>query len=70
MNTTVKSIALIAIAIGLFLGVRYLSSIIHYACLNPAEDCPPPFRLVADLGFFVTGGSLNPLWVQNAPYDN
>ncbi|MDP3646291.1 MAG: hypothetical protein Q8R25_04350, partial [bacterium] len=41
-------------------------SIIHYNAVQPAEDAPPPIRLVGDLGFFLTGGSLIPLWNHDA----
>jgi len=65
MNT-LKNVALIIIVIGLFLGVRYVGSVIHYNAVQPAEDTPPPIRLVGDLGFFLTGGSLLPLWNHDA----
>ncbi len=61
-----KYVALIVIVIGLFLGVRYVGSVIHYNAIQPAEDAPPPIRLVGDLGFFLTGGSLLPLWNHDA----
>lgn len=65
MNTTSKTISVIIIVGGLFLGVRYLGSVIHYACLVPLEDCPPPFKGLADIAFYGTGGELNLLWRQN-----
>jgi hypothetical protein len=61
-----KYVALIIIVIGLFLGVRYIGSVIHYNAIQPAEDAPPPIRAVGDLFFFITGGSLNPLWNHDA----
>lgn len=64
MENTLKIIAGVIIAIGLFLGVRYVGSVIHYACQVPGEDCPPPFQGVADIAFYITGGGLNPLWTQ------
>lgn len=45
-----------------YVGVRYIGSTIHYNAVQPAEDTPPPIRLVGDLGFYLTGGSLIPLW--------
>ena len=62
MHKTLKIILFVVIALGLFLGVRYVGSIIHYNAVQVAEDTPPPIRLVGDLGFFLTGGSLIPLW--------
>ncbi len=66
MNRYLKIFSLVFIAIGLFLGVRYVGSVIHYNAVQPAEDTPPPIRLVGDLGFFLTGGSLLPLWNHDA----
>ena len=61
-----NKIGIAIIIVGLFLGVRYIGSIIHYNAIQPAEDTPPPIRIVGDLGFFLTGGSLNPLWNHDA----
>lgn len=66
MNPTFKLVAGIVIFIALFLGVRYVGSVIHYGCINPAEDCPPPILGVAEIGFYLTGGTLNPLWNRDA----
>jgi hypothetical protein len=60
-----KKLGILVIIIALYLGVRYVGSAIHYACLVPEEECPPPFRGLADLGFFITGGDLVPLWRQD-----
>ncbi len=68
MNKTLKNLALVIIVIGLYLGIRYLGSVIHYACANPAEDCPPPIHGVGQLGFYITGGTFIPLWLQDSPY--
>lgn len=67
MNKNFSKIALVIIVVGLYLGVRYFGSAIHYACANPAEDCPPPINAVGQLGFYITGGPLVPLWLQEAP---
>lgn len=67
MERYLKIGGVVIIVIGVFLGVRYISTIFHYACAVPEEDCPPPFRLVGDLGFVLTGGSLVPLWLQDSP---
>jgi len=48
------------IIMGAYLGIRYVGSVIHYACAVPEEDCPPPFRIIGDLGFVMTGGNLVP----------
>ena len=66
MTSTLKKIGIGIILAALFLGVRYVGSIIHYNAVQPAEDAPPPIRLVGDLGFFITGGSLLPLWNHDA----
>ena len=50
------------IMLAAYLGVRYVGSVVHFACEVPEEDCPPPFRIVGDLGYFLTGGDLVPLW--------
>ena len=73
MEQTLKNIALIIIIIGIFLGVRYVSSAIRYGCANVpldnvpgGDDCPPPFVLAGRLGWLVTGDSWNPLWNRDA----
>src|SRR3989344_8958100 len=66
MNQYLKIFGVVVIVIACYLGVRYVGSIIHYNAVQPAEDAPPPIRLVGDLGFFLTGGSLIPLWNHDA----
>lgn len=68
-----KNIALIIIVIGIFLGVRYVSTVIRYGCahvplenVEGGDDCPPPFVLAGKLGWFLTGGPLMPLWSRDA----
>lgn len=68
MNKTLKIAALVIIVIGLYLGVRYLGALIHYASANPAEDGPPPIVLAGQLAFYITGGTLVPLFLQDSPY--
>lgn len=65
MHPVFKVLALIIIASGLYLGVRYIGSVIHYACQVPLEDCPPPFKSLGDLSFYITGGELVPFWRQS-----
>lgn len=65
---TLKIVALVIIVIGLYLGVRYLGALIHYASANPAEDGSPPIVLAGQLAFYVTGGTLVPLFLQDSPY--
>jgi len=72
MNT-LKNIALVIIVIGLFLGIRYVSTAVRYGCadvplenVDGGDDCPPPFYLAAKLGWLLTGGSLMPLWNRDA----
>ena len=66
MSQYLKVIAVIVIVVGCYLGIRYVGSVIHYNAVQPAEDAPPPIRLVGDLGFYLTGGSLLPLWNHDA----
>ncbi len=65
MDRYLKIFVIVIIIIGLYLGVRYVGAVIHYACAVPEEDCPPPFRLLGDLGFYLTGGDLIPLWTRD-----
>ena len=65
MEKFLKICAIVIIVIGCFLGVRYISAIIHYNCAVGGEDCPPPFRIVAELGWVLTGGDFVPLWTQD-----
>lgn len=64
MSRYLPTIGIIIIIVGCYLGIRYVSTVIHYACANPAEDCPPPFALMAELGFVITGGEFVPLWTR------
>lgn len=66
MERSLKIFAIVIIIIGCYLGIRYVGSVIHYNAVQPAEDAPPPIRLVGDLGFFITGGSLLSLWNHDA----
>lgn len=70
---TLKNIALVIIVIGIFVGVRYIGSVIHYGChrepivnVDGGDDCPPPFWVVGQLGFYLTGGSVNPFLNRDA----
>lgn len=64
MSRTIQFLAMSIIVIGLYLGVRYVGAVIHYACAVPEEDCPPPFYGAAEIAFYVTGGELVPLWTR------
>jgi len=66
MDHYLKIFGIVVIVTACYLGIRYIGSIIHYNAVQPAEDAPPPIRLVGDLGFFLTGGSLIPLWNYDA----
>lgn len=68
MNETLTIIISLIIVSGLYLGVRYLGALIHYASANPAEDGPPPIVLAGQLAFYITGGTLVPLFLQDSPY--
>lgn len=65
MYRAFKILGVIIIVIACYVGIRYISAIIHYACAVPQEDCPPPFRVLADLGYVVTGGSWVPFWTRD-----
>lgn len=62
MNSTIKVLAVIIIIMGLYLGVRFMGSVVHYACAVPGEDCPPPFYGLGEIAWYGTGGSIVPLW--------
>lgn len=68
-----KNIALVIIVIGIFLGVRFVGTTIHYSChrepltnVEGGDDCAPPIWAVGQLGFYLTGGSLNPYLNRDA----
>src|SRR5687768_12381679 len=70
---TPRNIALAIIAVAVFLGVRHIGTTIHYGChrepivnVDGGDDCPPPFWVIGQLGFYLTGGSFNPLWNRDA----
>lgn len=73
MERFTRIFGLVIIIAGMYCGVRYISTMIHYACANPLEDCPPPFHLLAEIGYYGTGGSLLPVFdtkfehLQSAP---
>lgn len=65
MERTLKIFGAIIIVIACYIGVRYVSATIHYACAVPEEDCPPPFYGAAEIGWFLTGGPLVPFWTRD-----
>ena len=71
--TTIRNISLVIIVIAIFIGIRYIGSTIHYGChrepivnVDGGDDCAPPFWAVGQLGFYLTGGSFNPLFNRDA----
>lgn len=62
MQRIVTILGIIVIVVGVYTGVRYVSTMIHYACANPLEDCPPPFYGLAQIGYYGTGGGLIPVF--------
>jgi hypothetical protein len=64
MDRLLNVVFVLIIIFGLYVGVRYVGSVIHYACADPAEDCAPPIYGVGEMGWYATGGSLVPLWRQ------
>ncbi len=69
MNRIVTALFVVIIALGSLTGIRYLGSVIHFACANPLEDCAPPIHGVGEIFWYVTGGSLLPWQPQAAPRD-
>lgn len=65
MEQYLKIGAIAVIILGSLLGIRYVGSVIHYACAVPGEDCPPPFYGAGEIAFYLTGGELVPLWTQD-----
>ncbi len=73
MERYLKIFGVVIILAALFLGVRYVGSVIRYGCadvplenVEGGDDCPPPFMLASRLGWYLTGGSFNPLWNRDA----
>ncbi|OGX06792.1 MAG: hypothetical protein A2Z88_03630 [Omnitrophica WOR_2 bacterium GWA2_47_8] len=73
MNHILKTVGILIIVAGLFVGLRYVGSAIRYGCASVpldnvagGDDCPPPFVLAGKLAWLVTGASLNPLWNRDA----
>lgn len=64
MARYLKILAVVVIVLGCYAGVRYLGTFIHDACTAPQEDCPPPFRILGELGYYATGGALVPFWTR------
>jgi hypothetical protein len=64
MSRFLKIVAILVIASGLYLGIRYFGSVIHYACANPVEDCAPPINAIGQAGFYATGGEFVPLFTH------
>ncbi len=64
MNGILKLVAIMVIVAGVYTGVRYIGTVVHYACQVKGEDCPPPFKGLGDIAFIITGGNLVPLWTQ------
>lgn len=62
MHRFISVIGIVVIVVGMYIGVRYVSTMIHYACANPLEDCPPPFQGLADMGYYGTGGKFIPVF--------
>lgn len=73
MNRCLKILFVLIIAVGLYSGIRYIGTAIHYGC-NPdpivnvegGDDCAPPIRGVGELGFYLTGGPLVPFLNRDA----
>ena len=73
MNKILKTLFVLIIAVGLYSGVRYIGSTIHYGChpnrivnTDDGDDCAPPIRGVGEISFYVTGGPLVPFLNRDA----
>lgn len=62
MTRFISIFGIIVIVLGMYAGVRYVATMIHYACANPLEDCPPPFYGLAQIGYYGTGGKFIPVF--------
>lgn len=62
MTRFISIFGIIVIVVGMYTGVRYVSTMIHYACANPLEDCPPPFYGLAEIGYYGAGGKFIPVF--------
>ncbi len=47
-----------------FYALQYVSTKIHYACIVPEEDCPPPIFLAGELVYRLI---VQPPWLTFAP---
>ncbi|RJQ34261.1 hypothetical protein C4568_02860 [Candidatus Parcubacteria bacterium] len=73
MNKTLQIFFVLIIAVGLYAGVRFIGSAIHYGChpdrivnIEDGDDCAPPFVGVGEMSFYVTGGPLVPFFNRDA----
>jgi hypothetical protein len=73
MNKTLQILFVLVIAVGLFTGIRYIGTMIHYSChpdritnTEDGDDCAPPIVGVGEIGFYVTGGPLVPFFNRDA----
>lgn len=62
MTRFISIFGIIVIVLGMYAGVRYVATMIHYVCANPLEDCPPPFYDLAQIGYYGTGGKFIPVF--------
>lgn len=62
MERYLKIVGITLIIAVCYLGIRYMGVVIHYTCAIPQEDCPPPINGLGQLGYYLTGGPLVPLW--------
>jgi hypothetical protein len=68
-----RYIVAIIFGTGLLFGVRFVASTIHYGChadritnIEDGDDCAPPIKVVGEIGFYLTGGSFNPVFNRDA----
>jgi len=55
MTQVLKTIGIVIIVIAVYIGIRYVGSVIHYSCALPEADGPPPICLTGELGWIITG---------------
>lgn len=73
MNKFLKILFVLVIFIGVYTGVRYIGSMIHYSChpdrivnTEDGDDCAPPIMGVGEIGFYLTGGPFVPFFNRDA----
>jgi hypothetical protein len=62
MTKKMITTGIVVLGIVCFYALQYVSTAIHVACLNPAEDCPPPINIAGEIVYRVL---VQPPWLDN-----